>query len=56
MASKDVSVESEAIFVTKLLTDDVENVIIHLRLISTAAEDTAASVFLSSASPATRML
>ena len=46
MASKDVSVTSEATFVTKLLTDDVENVIIDLRLISTAVEDTAAYTFV----------
>jgi hypothetical protein len=46
MASKDVSVESEATFVTKLLTDDVVNVIIDLRLISTADEGTATYTFV----------
>ena len=46
MASKDISVESESGFVTKLLTDDVENVIIHLRVISHAAENTAAYTFV----------
>ena len=44
------------IFATDLLTNGVENVLIPLRLSSTAADDTAASVFLSPASPATRML
>ena len=46
MASKDVSVSAEATFVTKLLTDDVENVIVDLRLISTAVEDTATYIFV----------
>ena len=46
MASRDVGVESEAAFVTKLLTDDVENVVISVRLISTASKDTAAYTFV----------
>ena len=40
MSSRDVSVELQASFVKKLLTNDVENVIIDLRLISTAVKDT----------------
>ncbi len=46
MASKDVSVEAESTFVTKLLTDDVANVIIDLRVVSPAKEDTVTYTFV----------
>ena len=46
MGSKDVSVESEATFDTNVLTDDVENAIIDLRLISTAENETATYTFV----------
>jgi len=46
MPCKDVSVASEAEFVTNLLTTVVENVIIDVRLISTGAVDTAAYKFV----------
>ena len=46
MALRDISVESEATLVKKLLTDDVENVIIDLHVLSSAAKDTAAYTFV----------
>ena len=46
MATKDVSLEDEAAFVKRLLTDDVENVIVDLRLISKPAQDSAAYKFI----------
>ena len=46
MGSRDVSVETEATFVTKLLTEDVENVIIDLRVISSVTKGTTTSSFV----------
>ena len=46
MATKDVSLETEAAFVKRLLTDDIENAIVDLRLISKPAQDSAAYKFI----------
>ena len=46
MTRKDISVETEAAFVRNLLTDVIENVIVDLRLISAAAEDTPTCTFV----------
>ena len=48
MASKDVSVATEAAFVKNLLTVAVENVVIDFRLTSTADEGTASCAFIES--------
>ena len=48
MACKDVSVAAEAAFVKNLLTVAVENVVIDLRLTSSADEGTASCAFIES--------
>ena len=46
MTTKDVSDETEAAFIKRLLTDDIENAIVDLRLISKPAQDSAAYKFI----------